>query len=319
MAQVSWWRQRVIGALGSYWIYQHLGNMSASERATNTLLTALRNAEGDGGELLDEFAERSYHQPSGANFSYARDFGRTRFVMLDSRCGRLLTPGERAMMDDAGWKWFVEQATGQYEHLVIGTSLPYLLPVGLHYLEAWNEAVCDGAWGDRATWVGEKVRQGIDLEHWAAFRRSFEAMAHLLIDLVAGTYGRPPTSIGFLSGDVHYAYLARASLPAAAAGSATNVYQVVCSPIRNPLSGPVRVLNAGASFVVAGLVGRALAKTARVPRASFDWTVTSGPYFRNVLSTLEIDGGRVDVRWVAPSASTDDPPPLQEISTQRIH
>jgi hypothetical protein len=319
MAQVPWWRQRVIGALGSYWIYQHLGNMSADERATDTLLTALRNAEGDGGELLDEFAERSYHQPSGANFSYARDFGRTRFIMLDSRCGRQLTPGERAMMDDAGWKWFVEQATGQYEHLVIGTSLPYLLPVGLHYLEAWNEAVCDGAWGDRAAWVAEKVRQGIDLEHWAAFRRSFEAMAHLLIDLVAGTYGRPPTSIGFLSGDVHYAYLARASLPAAAAGSATNVYQVVCSPIRNPLSGPVRVLNAGASFVVAGLVGRALAKTARVPRAPFDWTVTSGPYFRNVLSTLEIDGERVDVRWVAPSASADDPPPLQEISTQRIH
>ncbi|MDQ5856562.1 MAG: alkaline phosphatase D family protein, partial [Actinomycetota bacterium] len=29
MAQVPWWRQRVIGALGSYWIYQHLGNMSA--------------------------------------------------------------------------------------------------------------------------------------------------------------------------------------------------------------------------------------------------------------------------------------------------
>lgn len=72
--------------------------------------------------------------------------------------------------------------------------------------------------------------------------------------------------------------------PAAAAGSATNVYQVVCSPIRNPLSGPIRVLNACASFVVAGLVGRALAKTARVPRSPFDWTVSSGPYFHNVRS-----------------------------------
>ncbi|MDQ3761385.1 MAG: alkaline phosphatase D family protein [Actinomycetota bacterium] len=318
MARLPWWRQRVIGALGSYWIYQHLGNLSASERAGDMLLSALRDTDGDGGVLLDQFAERSYHQPSCTKFSYVRDFGQTRFVMLDSRCGRLLTPGKRAMMDDAGWKWFVEQVTGQYEHLVIGTSLPYLLPAGLHYLEAWNEAVCDGAWGDRAAWVGEQLRQGIDLEHWAAFRRSFEAVAHLLIDLVAGAYGRPPTSVGFLSGDVHYAYLALASLPAAAAGSATKVYQVVCSPIRNPLSGPVRVLNACASFVIAGLVGRALAKTARVPRSPFDWTVTNGPYFRNVLSTLEIDGERVDVRWLAPSASTDDPPPLQEISAQRI-
>jgi PhoD-like phosphatase len=318
MAQVPWWRKRVIGALGAYWIYQHVGNLSASERASDTLLTALRNADGDGGVLLDQFAERSYHQPGGTKFSYARDFGHTRFVMLDSRCGRLLNPGDRAMMDDVGWEWFVEQATGQYEHLVIGTSLPYLLPTGLHYLEAWNEAVCDGAWGDRAAWLGEKLRQAIDLEHWAAFRRSFEAVAHLVIDLAAGRYRRPPASIGFLSGDVHYAYLARASLAADAAGSTTKVYQVVCSPIRNPLSGPVRVLNAAASFVVAGLVGRGLAKTAHVPRSPFDWKVTSGPYFRNVLSTLEIDSERVGVRWIGPSASTNDPPPLQEIDTQRI-
>jgi PhoD-like phosphatase len=318
MARLPWWRQRVISGLGSYWIYQHLGNLSASERVEDTLLNALRNTDADGGVLLDEFAEQSYEQPSGTKFSYVRDFGRTRFVMLDSRCGRLLTPGERTMLDDAEWTWFVEQVTGQYEHLVIGTSLPYLLPTGLHYLEAWNEAVCEGAWGERAIQVGEKLRQGIDLEHWAAFRRSFEAVAHLLIDLVAGRYGRPPTSVGFLSGDVHYSYLARAALPAATAGLATSVYQVVCSPIRNPLSGPIRVLNAVASFAVAGLVGRGLAKTARVPRSPFDWTVSSGPYFRNVLGALEINGEHVDVRWVAPRASTEDPPPLQEIGAQRL-
>ncbi len=318
MARLPWWRQRVIGALGSYWIYQHLGNLSTSERAADTLLSALRNTDRDGGVLLDEFAERSYQRPSGAKFSYVRDFGQTRFVMLASRCGRLLTPGKRSMMDDAAWTWFLEQATGQYEHLVIGTSLPYLLPTCLHYLESWNEALCDGAWGDRAARVAEKLRQGIALEHWAAFRRSFEAVAHLLIDLVAGRYGHPPTSIGFLSGDVHYSYLARASLPSAAAASATSVYQIVCSPIRNPLSGPTRVLNAAASFVVAGLVGRGLAKTARLPRTPFNWTVSNGPYFYNTLSTLEIDGERVDFRWVAPTASTDDPPPLQQIDAQRL-
>ena len=143
-------------------------------------------------------------------------------------------------------------------------------------------------------------------------------MAHLLIDLAAGRYGPPPASIGFVSGDVHYSYLARAALPAAAASSATSVYQAVCSPIRNPLSGPIRVLNAAASFAGAGLVGRGLAMTARVPRSPLDWTVLSGPYFSNVLGVLEIDGERVDLRWVAPSASTEDPPPLQEIGTQRL-
>ena len=317
MAELPWWPRRVRGGIGAYWIYQHLGNLSPSERAQDKLFTAVRSADGDAGALLDEFAEQSYAQPAGTQFSYVRDYGPTRFVMLDSRCARVLTPGNRAMIDDTEWNWFVDQVSGDYQHLVIGTSLPFLLPKGLHYAEAWNEAVCDGVWGARAARLGERMRQAIDLEHWAAFRRSFEAVANVVIDLAAGRYGEPPTSIGFLSGDVHYSYLARVSLPPPAT-SQTRVYQAVCSPIRNPLSGPVRVMNAGASFGAAGLVGRGLAKAAGVPRPPFDWTVTSGPYFHNVLGELRLDRGRADVRWMAPSASMDDPPPLQEIASQQL-
>ncbi|HWM07586.1 MAG TPA: alkaline phosphatase D family protein [Actinophytocola sp.] len=317
MAQLPWWPHRVRGGIGAYWIYQHLGNLSPSERAQDKLFTAVRSAVGDAGAQLDEFAEQSYAQPAGTQFSYVRDYGPTRFVMLDSRCARVLTPGNRAMIDDTEWNWFVEQVSGDYEHLVIGTSLPFLLPKGLHYAEAWNEAVCDGVWGARAARLGERMRQAIDLEHWAAFRRSFEAVANVVIDLAAGRHGVPPTSIGFLSGDVHYSYLAHVSLPPPAT-SRTRVYQAVCSPFRNPLSGPVRVMNAGASFGAAGLVGRGLAKAAGVPRPPFDWTVTSGPYFHNVLGELRLDRGRADVRWVAPSASMDDPPPLQEIASQQL-
>ena len=317
MAELPWWPRRVRGGIGAYWIYQHLGNLSPSERAQDKLFTAVRSADGDAGALLDEFAEQSYAQPAGTQFSYVRDYGPTRFVMLDSRCARVLTPGNRAMIDDTEWNWFVDQVSGDYQHLVIGTSLPFLLPKGLHYAEAWNEAVCDGVWGARAARLGERMRQAIDLEHWAAFRRSFEAVANVVIDLAAGRYGEPPTSIGFLSGDVHYSYLARVSLPPPAT-SQTRVYQAVCSPFRNPLSGPVRVMNAGASFGAAGLVGRGLAKAAGVPRPPFDWTVTSGPYFHNVLGELRLDRGRADVRWMAPSASMDDPPPLQEIASQQL-
>ena len=317
MAELPWWPRRVRGGVGAYWIYQHLGNLSPSERAQDKLFTAVRSADGDAGALLDEFAEQSYAQPAGTQFSYVRDYGPTRFLMLDSRCARVLTPGNRAMIDDTEWNWFVDQVSGDYQHLVIGTSLPFLLPKGLHYAEAWNEAVCDGAWGTRAARLGERMRQAIDLEHWAAFRRSFEAVANVVIDLAAGRYGAPPTSIGFLSGDVHYSYLAHVSLPPSAT-SRTRVYQAVCSPIRNPLSGPVRVMNAGASFGGAGLVGRGLAKAAGVPRPPFDWTVTSGPYFHNVLGELRLDRGRADVRWMAPSASMDDPPPLQEIASQQL-
>jgi hypothetical protein len=314
MARLPWWSRRVVAGLGAYWIYQHLGNLPPAERATDPLLAALRENPGDGGHLLDEFAARADEHPAGNRWSYTRDFSRTRLVVLDSRCGRVLTPGARDVMDEAEWEWLRTAAAGDYRHLVIGTSLPYLLPTGLHHLECWNEAVCDGAWGARAADVGERIRQAVDLEHWAAFGRSFDAMARLVTDLAAGRMGTAPRSIGFLSGDVHYSYLARAEVEPAS----TAVYQVVCSPIRNPLSRLVRLLNGAASFGVAGLVGRGLARLAGVRRPPLDWRVERGPYFHNALGTLDLDGERVEVRWAAPQMSPEDPPPLQELAEQRI-
>ena len=51
------------------------------------------------------------------------------------------------MLTDEEWDWIVEHASGDFDHLVIGTSLPFLLGQGMHFIEAWNEAVCEGAWG----------------------------------------------------------------------------------------------------------------------------------------------------------------------------
>jgi hypothetical protein len=34
---VPWWRERILGAYMSYWIYQHLGNLSPAELAENAL------------------------------------------------------------------------------------------------------------------------------------------------------------------------------------------------------------------------------------------------------------------------------------------
>ena len=130
-----------------------------------------------------------------SRWSYCRDVGRTRIVMIDSRAGRVLTPGGRSMVDAEEWRWILEHATGGFDHLVIGTSLPLIMAPGLHYLEAWNEAVCDGAWGEPASRLGEKIRQGADLEHWPAFRDSFFAMCELLREVGAGGRGHAPASV----------------------------------------------------------------------------------------------------------------------------
>ena len=46
-----------------------------------------------------------------------------------------------SMLDDDEMAWLDEQLRGDCEHLIVGTSLPYLLPRGIHDLEAWNEAI----------------------------------------------------------------------------------------------------------------------------------------------------------------------------------
>ena len=68
----------------------------------------------------------------------------------------------------------------------IATSVPPLLPRGIHTLEAWTERVCGGAWGRRAARFGERLRQAFDLEHWPAFGESFTRLEQLLAGLATG-------------------------------------------------------------------------------------------------------------------------------------
>jgi hypothetical protein len=117
------------------------------------------------------------------------------------------------MVDDEEWEWIIEHSRGAFDHLVIVSSMPVFLSPGVHYLEAWSEAVCSGAWGGLAARLGEKLRRALDLEHWPAFQRSFERMMQLLRDAADGSDGHdPPASITVVGGDVHNAYVAEVSL-----------------------------------------------------------------------------------------------------------
>lgn len=294
-----WWRRRIVGGLGSYWIYQHLGNLPPHERATDPLYAAIREAE-DGGELLDAFAERADQQPGTARWSYAQDFGGTRLIVVDSRASRLLTADRRAMLDDHEARWLSEQCEGDFEHLLIGSSLPYLLPRTIHHAEGWNEAVAGGAWGRRAAHLGEKVRQGADLEHWAAFERSFREVAQDVLAVARGDNGRPPAGVSFLSGDIHYSYLAKVTTPATEAP----IHQIVCSPLRNPLLGRFRWANRLACTRWFAVPFWLLARLARVPKPPLKWRITKGPWFDNAIATVEVDGRAASVRWETPDGAT---------------
>ena len=85
-----------------------------------------------------------------------------------------------------------------------------MLPPAVHGLEAFDEALAEGRWGRRPARWGEKLRQGVDLEHWAAFETSLQRMLRLITEIETGQRGTPPATITFLSGDVHFSYLAEA-------------------------------------------------------------------------------------------------------------
>ena len=64
MRATRWWRERILSGLMSYWVYQHLGNLSPAELATDPPYAAVRTAE-DGTAMLREFAD-ARGRPSGA-------------------------------------------------------------------------------------------------------------------------------------------------------------------------------------------------------------------------------------------------------------
>ena len=302
----GWWDERVIGGFSSYWLYQHIGNLSPADLATNDLFAQVRDPDQDATALLRDYAFRADREVEGLRWSFVRDIGPARLIMVDSRAGRVLDPGKRSMVDDEEFAWIEEQVAGEHEHLLIGTSLPLMLAPGMHFLEAWNEALCDGAWGPLGAKLGESMRQGLDLEHWAAFRDSFNRMCRLLESVATGARGPAPASVVALSGDVHHAYLAEVGFPAGT-GAQSNVWQAVCSPFRNPLDRGERRAIRFATSKAGTLVGKVLARTARVPDPPVRWRfVHDEPWFDNQVATLELDGRQATMRLEKTEPGKDD-------------
>ncbi|MDP8969455.1 MAG: alkaline phosphatase D family protein [Actinomycetota bacterium] len=312
MRAQPWWHERIVGGLMSYWLYQHMGNLSPAELAADELYTRVRQAD-DAGTVLRPFAYQADREAAGARWSYHRDFGRSRLVVIDSRCGRVLDGDQREMLDEEEWDWLERHVRGDFDHLLLATSLPYLLLPAIHDLEAWNEAVCAGAWGRAAARVGEVIRQGIDLEHWAAFGTSFNRLAGLIEQVGAGKSGAAPASIVMLSGDVHHAYLARVVNPDLVSSP---VFQAVCSPVRNPLQPTVRRAYQAAVSRPAALIARGLARAARVPRPALRWEITQGPVFNNQIASLVLDGRSALLEL---ERAVPDPQAQPRLETMLVH
>ena len=319
MKRLDWWQERIVGGLSSYWVYQHLGNLAPDDLAKNDLYQAVRTQDGDAAPLLRNFAidaEEEADGRKGTQWSYRRDLGRTRVVVVDSRCGRILADGRRSMLSEAEFGWLEQQLDGDYDHLLLGTSLPWLLPRALHDIEAWNEAMANHA-GTRRGRFAEWLRRAADLEHWAAFRESFERLAELLASVARGGRapdGRPPASVSVLSGDVHHAYVAEADFDEP---TGAPVFQLTCSPLHNFVPPAMKLaFRAAWSNAAEHLASRVLRMSGAVPTPSLRWERRCGPFFHNEIATLTIDGRRADL-LLERSAQTGHPEQLTEVA--RLH
>ncbi|WP_307787148.1 alkaline phosphatase D family protein [Mycolicibacterium mengxianglii] len=295
-----WWRDRIRAGLASYWVYQHIGNLSPAQLAQDDDYQKMLASEDDCWPQLADLADRADKEvdgEKGLRFSFRWDLGRSRLIMVDSRNARILDNGNRKMLGDREFSWLeaqVHDGLGELDHLVLASSLPWLLPPAIGDLQTVNEFAAD-----RPGWRGklaEKVRQTADLEHWPAFLKSFLRLSEMLIE-VATDPAPGPATITVLSGDVHHSYAARADFPGR---SAARVHQLVCSPVHNYVPMFVKpVFKLGWSPRVARATGR-WARRHGAPTLPMTWSNLSGPLFGNTIATLNARGRSAEVLFEQP-------------------
>jgi hypothetical protein len=319
---LPWWGSRIEGAYQSYWVYQHLGNLSPAGLADDETWGKVCRA-GDAAQVLADLAHRADQRAAGVRWSFRRTFGRVRVVLLDSRSRRVVD-GTRLMADEEEWQWLTESVAGDWEHVVIATSVPPLLPRGIHTLEAWTERLADGAWGRRAARFGERLRRAFDLEHWPAFGASFARLERLLTELAAGrhaAHGDPPVSVTVISGDVHHSYLAAVDLPGSPGqgrAGRSAVHEAVCSPFHQAMPPRMRFAQQFASTRASGYAGTIAATLAGARVPGMRWRITAGPWFQNMIAVLEFDGTTARVRFERAAADASGAPHLTAVAEERL-
>ena len=200
------------------------------------------------------------------------------------------TRENRSMLDDDELDWLDEQMRGDVDHLLVGTSLPFLLSPGLHYVEAWSEALAERRLGSarregrreapaarrpRALGgVPGRLPEGARADPRGGARRARGGPADRDVPLrrrapqlrVGGPPEGPATTP--IHEPDHPGGLLADPQPDAAGGRGS----------RSPVL----------SYGVAGPIGHVVARSAKVPDLPVDWRLVKGPWFDNNLATLEV-------------------------------
>ncbi len=322
MNATSWWHERLVAGLSSYWVYQHIGNLAPAELAEDEVWSLLEGSgpgEVDLTDVLRQLSERVDNDPESYRWSYTRVLGNSRLIMLDSRAARVLEPERRHMLDADELDWLDQQLTGDLNHLFIGTSLPFLLPPGLHDAEAISESLAGPGRSEPVRRATEALRQVVDLEHWGAFQSGFVEVFERVASVARGERGTAPATVTFLSGDVHHSFIAEVIDPASH-GMQSRIIQAVCSPIRNPMPRGIRILISQMAKSLVRPMRWMATRTKGVDDPRYPWRLSDGPWFDNNLALAEIDddGRGMTLSWFTGDLVDGGEPVLRTVSSVHI-
>ena len=118
-------------------------------------------------------------------------------------------------------------------------------------------------------------------------------------------------------GDVHHAYVAQAR-PVDGEPWQAPVYQVVCSPLRDPLDARERRAIKLAMTPAAERLAHLLARAAGVEGEPLTWEISDGPWFDNQVATLDLDGRRCTFTLEKAQGPADEDPLIERVAATRL-
>ena len=321
MAERPWWSDRIRAALMSYWLYQHLGNLSPDVRRADPIYRAVTEAD-DGEAALAAYAERMAGEPSerpAEPWTYRHRSDLVDLVVLDTRNSRVLDPEARSMLSPCDWQLVDEVLGGAADesgppHVLLVSSVPWALPVGIHRLQQLVSRMVERP---RLASIGEAIRRAIDLEHWAAFGRSYERLAERLAERLdnRASAGNPVRGSSIvLSGDVHFGYVAEVDV----GPGRQSVHQVVASPLRQveltyERAGRRLAMSRFGRAVLDRVVQRSSIRSGEVP-----FRLRQGPVFDNNIATITYERDRAIVALERARMSGRGVPRLESVGITEL-
>ena len=244
MNEVDWWPERERSGLAAYWLYQFIGNLSPELLRESELLAKVREAD-DGWGILRRSPTTSGDAATGRAGATAATSGArgcwssTRAAVgcsrrAAARCSTKVNGNGSSATSRAS------TTTSSSLHRTRSCSPPDFIT------SSAGEAICAGAWGERAAERGDPAPDA-RLRPLGGVRRVVRASGRAHRGAGLGPLRTRAGVDHSALGDVHHAYVAEVAFKRSA-GVTSAVHQAVCSPFRNALDDRERqVIEAGNS------------------------------------------------------------------------